>query len=193
MTSNGAPFPILKNAMILQVMGELEIPLTESELTEPGRCRERVRDVFVQLVRFYHMNIAKRIKLVHLRLSFFSIPFKIFQLCTCWGITSNQLTNLSNRAQSTLTTPGTSISAHPQLYRDALPEVKFFCLLQKLLRICGYDDFGLRDLAAPNARRFRRQLSACINFMKFREDNKHTLDTVLEDVRVFFGFGGIHY
>eukprot|EP00956_Cyclotella_meneghiniana_P011928 scaffold16811_cov73-Cyclotella_meneghiniana.AAC.7 len=137
-------------------MGELEIPLTESELTEPGRCRERVRDVFVQL------------------------------LCTCWGITSNQLTNLSNRAQSTLTTPGTSISAHPQLYRDALPEVKFFCLLQKLLRICGYDDFGLRDLAAPNARRFRRQLSACINFMKFREDNKHTLDTVLEDRNEMF-------
>lgn len=116
---------------------------------------------------------------------------ELSQLCTCWGITQNQLTNLSTRAQSKLSTPGTSISAHPQLYRDALSETKFFCLLQKLLRICGYDDFGLRDLAAPNARRFRRQLSACINFMKFREDNKHTLDTVLEDVSLWFCLGGL--
>jgi hypothetical protein len=26
------------------------VPLTEMELTEPGRCKERVREVFVQLV-----------------------------------------------------------------------------------------------------------------------------------------------
>ena len=43
-------FPILKNATILQIMEEVNVPLTEMELTEPGRCKERVREVFVQLV-----------------------------------------------------------------------------------------------------------------------------------------------
>ena len=43
-------FPILKNSVILQIMEEVEIPLTEAELTEPGRCRERVREVFSRLV-----------------------------------------------------------------------------------------------------------------------------------------------
>jgi hypothetical protein len=51
MSSNATVFPLLKNAMILQIMAELEIPLTEAELTEPGRCRERIREVFRQLVR----------------------------------------------------------------------------------------------------------------------------------------------
>ena len=46
-------FPILKNSTILKIMEEVKVPLTESELTEPGRCKERVREVFVQLVSFF--------------------------------------------------------------------------------------------------------------------------------------------
>ncbi|KAL3784511.1 hypothetical protein ACHAWO_003217 [Cyclotella atomus] len=157
MSSNAIVFPLLKNAMILQIMAELEIPLTEAELTEPGRCRERIREVFRQL------------------------------LCTCWGLDQEtQLDTLSTRIQSQLTTPDTSISAHPQLYKDAFVETKFFCQLQKLFRICGYDEFGLRDLAAPTGRRLRKQLSALINYMKYREDMKHLLDTVLDERAAMF-------
>ena len=54
--------------------------------------------------------------------------------------------------------------------------------MQRLLKICGYDDFGLRDLAAPHGRRFKRQLSALINYLKYREDNKGMLVAVLEEV-----------
>ena len=43
-------FPVLKNDVILQIMEEVNVPLTESELVEPGRYKERVREVFVQLV-----------------------------------------------------------------------------------------------------------------------------------------------
>ncbi len=43
-------FPILKNNMILKCMEEIEIPLTESELTEPGRHKERIREILIQLV-----------------------------------------------------------------------------------------------------------------------------------------------
>lgn len=63
--------------------------------------------------------------------------------------------------------------SHPSLYTDALPEAKFFCLLSKQLRICGYPDFGFKDLASPHPKRFRRQLSALINFLKYREDMAH--------------------
>ena len=45
-------FPILNDATILKFMEEVNVPLTEMELKEPGRCRERVREVFDQLVRF---------------------------------------------------------------------------------------------------------------------------------------------
>ena len=43
-------FPQLKIPVILQIMAEVNIPLSELELTEPQRCKERIRDVFVQLV-----------------------------------------------------------------------------------------------------------------------------------------------
>jgi hypothetical protein len=44
-------FPILKNAVILQIMQEVNVQLSEVELNEPNRCKERIREVFVQLVR----------------------------------------------------------------------------------------------------------------------------------------------
>ena len=53
-------FPILKNSTILQIMEEVNVPLSENELTEPGRCKERVREVFVQLVssKYYDGDIC---------------------------------------------------------------------------------------------------------------------------------------
>lgn len=50
MADNRSAFPLLKNSTILQIMEEVNVPLAEAELAEPGRCRERVREVFVQLV-----------------------------------------------------------------------------------------------------------------------------------------------
>ena len=44
-------FPILKHADILQCMSELGVELTKAELVEPQRHKERVRRVFVALVR----------------------------------------------------------------------------------------------------------------------------------------------
>ena len=43
-------FPVLKNEVILQIMEEVNVQLTECELVEPGRNKERVREVFAQLV-----------------------------------------------------------------------------------------------------------------------------------------------
>mmetsp|Transcript_31900 Transcript_31900/g.68890 ORF Transcript_31900/g.68890 Transcript_31900/m.68890 type:complete len:409 (+) Transcript_31900:486-1712(+) len=100
----------------------------------------------------------------------------LHQLSMCWGLTADTLPSLPNRIlakQSSL--------SHPSLYDDALPEAKFFCLLSKLLRICGYYEFGFKDLASPQPKRFRRQLSAVINFLKYREDMGHLEAQALEE------------
>eukprot|EP00584_Thalassiosira_punctigera_P009868 CAMPEP_0172534744 /NCGR_PEP_ID=MMETSP1067-20121228/7002_1 /TAXON_ID=265564 ORGANISM="Thalassiosira punctigera, Strain Tpunct2005C2" /NCGR_SAMPLE_ID=MMETSP1067 /ASSEMBLY_ACC=CAM_ASM_000444 /LENGTH=269 /DNA_ID=CAMNT_0013319569 /DNA_START=11 /DNA_END=816 /DNA_ORIENTATION=- len=143
-------FPVLKNSTILQIMEEVSVPLTEAELTEPGRCKERVREVFVQLLNM------------------------------CWGLADDPaaLPSRVRVAKSKL--------PHPSLYDDALPEAKFFCLLSKMLRTCGYREFGFRDLAAPQPKRFRRQLSALINFLKYREDMGHLEAQALEEREELF-------
>ena len=51
-------FPVLKNSVILQIMEEINVPLKEMELVEPGRCKERVREVFVQLVSGFLIKIV---------------------------------------------------------------------------------------------------------------------------------------
>ena len=57
-SSDRASFPILKNSVILQIMEEVEIPLTEAELIEPSRCKERIREVFARLVRIIYNIIV---------------------------------------------------------------------------------------------------------------------------------------
>ena len=44
-------FPLLKHSDILQCMSELGIEMNKAELAEPIRHKERVRKVFLQLVR----------------------------------------------------------------------------------------------------------------------------------------------
>jgi hypothetical protein len=44
-------FPLLKHSDILQCMSELGIEMTKAELAEPVRHKERVRKVFLLLVR----------------------------------------------------------------------------------------------------------------------------------------------
>lgn len=144
--SERSSYPVLKNAVILQIMQEVDIPLTEAELIEPHRCKERIREVFVKL------------------------------LCLSWGISEKSLSSLPSRIAAKQ-----SALDHPDLYADALPEAKFFCLLSTLMRTCGYHDFGFRDLAAPQARRLKRQLSALINFLKYREDMGHLRSLALEE------------
>jgi hypothetical protein len=203
-------FPVLKNPVILQIMQEVNVPLSESELTEPGRCKERVREVFVQLVsvpgrrrvepllarvlsasvRAYLSSSSRNRRPRRPPPSPLSLPtpnrtssslspptIRNTKLAICWGLDQPSLFALPSRIvdrQSRL--------SHPDLFNDALPEAKFFCLLSRQLRICGYHEFGFKDLAAPQAKRFRRQLSALINFLKYREDMGYLEMQALDEV-----------
>ena len=58
----------------------------------------------------------------------------------------------------------------PELYEDAIGNLKFTRRLFDLMRRCGVPDFTLRDLTKPEYTRTRRNVSAVINFAKFREE-----------------------
>ncbi|KAL3773512.1 hypothetical protein ACHAW5_000998 [Stephanodiscus triporus] len=164
--NNSVTFPVLKNPVILQIMREVNVPLSEMELAEPGRCKERIREVFAQL-----LNICLGLDDPAALLS--SLDPQRAVAAVVVGSKSSKSSNCFSLS-------------HPELYRDALPETMFFCLLSRQLRICGYDDFGFRDLAMPQAKRLRRQLSALINFLKYREDMSHLEAQALDEREELF-------
>lgn len=65
---------------------------------------------------------------------------------------------------------GISALQFPDLHAESIPELAFFRAAKRLLSACGVDDFTVKDVLAPTPRRVRRQLSALINFAKFREE-----------------------
>ncbi|KAL6769843.1 hypothetical protein ACKKBG_A32585 [Auxenochlorella protothecoides x Auxenochlorella symbiontica] len=58
----------------------------------------------------------------------------------------------------------------PELHDESIPALAFITHLGKLLVASGIKDFSLRDLHKPDGQRLRRNLSAIINFAKFREE-----------------------
>lgn len=69
----------------------------------------------------------------------------------------------------------------PELHDNSIPNIMFSKNLSKLMSASGLQDFSLvKDLYKPEATRLRRNLSAIINFAKFREE-KLSLFTELQD------------
>ncbi len=56
---------------------------------------------------------------------------------------------------------------HPDLHDESFTNLKFIKALMKLMRISGIQDFGIHDLHSPSTKRFKRQLSGIINYIKF--------------------------
>ena len=60
--------------------------------------------------------------------------------------------------------------AHPTLHEHSVPNLAFFRNFIKLMRASGVFDNGVHDVAQPDPKRLVRNLSAVINFAKFREE-----------------------
>lgn len=56
----------------------------------------------------------------------------------------------------------------PELHEESIQQLTFFKYVSKLLSAAGVNDFSLEDITKPDAKRFRRNLCAIINFQKFR-------------------------
>jgi len=70
----------------------------------------------------------------------------------------------------------------PTLHED-LGDMFFFRTLRALLKAAGYSSFSLSDMVAPSPKRLRIQLSALLNFIKFREEQVEVLELLNEPVR----------
>jgi kinetochore protein Nuf2 len=60
--------------------------------------------------------------------------------------------------------------AYPDLHDESIPILHFLRASQKMFAAAQYHDFGLRDFTQPTPARFHWQLSALINYAKFREN-----------------------
>jgi len=65
--------------------------------------------------------------------------------------------------------------SNPELHEESFSNFKFSQALMKLMLICGINDFGMHDLYAPTTKRFKRQLSGIINFIKFTIEKQASL------------------
>lgn len=74
-------------------------------------------------------------------------------------------------------------AAAQELHEESIPRMNFYRSCARLLAVSGVNDFSMFDLMKPDAKRLRRNLSAIINFAKFREErleavNKLTVELV---------------
>ena len=60
--------------------------------------------------------------------------------------------------------------AWPQLHENSIPELAFWRECSRLMHICGVNDFIMTDYTKPDPKRLRKQLSAIVNFAKFKEE-----------------------
>ncbi|KAK9843984.1 hypothetical protein WJX81_001035 [Elliptochloris bilobata] len=58
----------------------------------------------------------------------------------------------------------------PELHDESIPFMAFLKQLTKLMAAAGVRDFTMQDICKPDSTRLRRNLSAVINFAKFREE-----------------------
>ena len=64
---------------------------------------------------------------------------------------------------------------NPELHEQSIPKVTYFRYMTKLMSASQINDFSLlEDVIRPNPTRFIRNVSAIINFAKFREERLET-------------------
>ena len=80
----------------------------------------------------------------------------------CIGVTKEELAQPAFAGLQSLN--------YPELHEDSVSELAHFRAIHRVMEACGVHDFSVMDMLAPNHKRLKRQLSAVINFAKFREE-----------------------
>jgi kinetochore protein Nuf2 len=66
------------------------------------------------------------------------------------------------------------LADHHMLHEQSVPTLNLWSNLNRLMRVVGVSDFTVRDLLVPQSNRFMAQLSALINFTRFRGEQEQT-------------------
>lgn len=69
---------------------------------------------------------------------------------------------------------------YPELQAEARMTMGMQRLMYRFLSDCGIDDFSIADVMKPEPQRFRRILSAVVNFARFREEHMNDCDDLVE-------------
>jgi kinetochore protein Nuf2 len=72
---------------------------------------------------------------------------------------------------------------YPELLDEAIPFIHFLRACQKIFRAAQYNYFRMRDLTHPTPARFHIQLSALINFARFREGRVQIFESMSAEAR----------
>ncbi|CAN0434301.1 unnamed protein product [Ascophyllum nodosum] len=62
-----------------------------------------------------------------------------------------------------------SVLSYPDIHEDNIAFMALFRAVCKMMKISRIDDFSLKDMSEPKPKRLIRQLSAVVNFIRFRE------------------------
>jgi kinetochore protein Nuf2 len=85
----------------------------------------------------------------------------------CMGVTHEEM----NQAHFAGLAAGLDLVQNPELHDHSIPVVTYFRHVTKLMRAAQISDFSmLEDMVRPDGERFIRNISAVINFAKFREE-----------------------
>lgn len=171
-------FPLLKNEEIIQCLSEVGIEMNSNELTEPNKHKDKVRSTFFSLVSSSNFIVSSHSSSFHGFILDFShdrymLIFDSHVFLLQLRVTSGQPSESNDSVMSSLSPTVHSKLANlefPNLHEESLQNLKFLKSAMRLMHICGVHDFGLIDLTSPSYKRLRRQLSAVINFIKFREE-----------------------
>eukprot|EP00945_MAST-04E_sp_MAST-4E-sp1_P007582 g7582.t1 len=81
----------------------------------------------------------------------------------CMGVTAEELSQGKFAGLSAL--------SYPELHEQSVPKISFWRTVSKLMSAAQVPDFSfMHDVIKPNGERYVRNLSAIINFAKFREE-----------------------
>lgn len=187
-------FPILKDKEIIECLTDAGIEVSSNELMEPNRHKDKVKAIFlelVSLVKWRSFRFVSNIVIVVLDLSFFPFYSLISKITSMQHITTlsnkNQALLGLNLPKDTFTTTSMSLMnkrqnlPHPELHEESLSNFKFIKALMKLMLVSGINDFTMRDLYAPTTKRFKRQLSGIINYIKFTIEKQASLFNEIND------------
>ena len=81
----------------------------------------------------------------------------------CVGVTREDLSTAK-------VSVGRESICYPELHEESITELALFRAVCDMMKVCGVSDFGLRDWFTPTPKRLRKNLSAVLNFAKYRED-----------------------
>ena len=165
-------FPDVSPQEILTILAELQIPVPEGLLTKP--TPEAVKVVYREFVviltgvqrEVRHPAAAAAARAGRRGAGAARRPKPLLtprlvrvSVCAC----AQELEQAQFAAMGEL--------KHPELHDEAVAELAFTRALQKLMDAVGMAEFSMQDVHRPTVKRTIKNMSAIINFAKFRESH----------------------